>query len=291
MVKTVLKLLPDGDYIQLPEDYSGLDLLAEVCTLKPEKLERLVNEQVIGHVQHCPDCHILEPPRASSSEDKGDVCGMAAAMKMSRDYSISLPYSVLNSNKRTRPWDTGDDNATNQKETSAAAKKKKKQKIKKTNHHQGPDPPPAMPIDFRNKILQLAGPNAMISDEKLLIQKTLTMSDLLKNQNRLSIPTKQLRDVKFLTEDEERLLSSRNGTKVGSLDDVMIIEPSLETSRVSLRMWEMRKANGNNSISCVITKTWNAIRERHHLEEGMIVQVWAIRVGEKLWLALVKLPD
>nr|GME16308.1 B3 domain-containing protein At1g05920-like [Ipomoea batatas] len=197
MAKKMLKLqLPDGTYIEVPEDYSDLDLLAEVCTLDREKLERLIEKQVTLPSLRIPNGIVLERPRASSSKGKGVV-------------------------------DNG----------------------------------------------------------------SLTSSDVRKSQNRLSIPGKQIGDVKFLTDEEERLLSSRNGKNVGSLDNVMIIEPSLETSLVSFRRWDMDKDNGSRSSSYVITKTWNGIKERNQLEEKMVVQVWALRVGEKLWLVLVRLPD
>nr|GMD49547.1 Plasma membrane isoform 1 [Ipomoea batatas] len=255
MAKKMLKLqLPDGTYIEVPENYSDLDLLAEVCTLDREKLERLIEKQVSLPSLRIPNGIVLERPRASSSKGKGVV-----------DNGI-------------RSWETKDDNATNQTASSSS-------------HHQGPNTSPAMPIEFRNKIVQLAGPNAIISDEILLIQKSLTSSDVRKSQNRLSIPGKQIGDFKFLTDEEERLLSSRNGKNVGSLDNVMIIEPSLEASQVSFRRWDMDKDNGSRSSSYVITKTWNGIKERNQLEEKMVVQVWALRVGEKLWLVLVRLPD
>lgn len=68
--------------------------------------------------------------------------------------------------------------------------KKKKPNNKKMNYHQGTKAPLAMPMDFKNRILQLEGPKAIVSEEKLLVQKILTMSDVPKNQNRILIPTK-----------------------------------------------------------------------------------------------------
>ncbi|XP_031116821.1 uncharacterized protein LOC116020488 [Ipomoea triloba] len=290
MVKKMLKLqLPDGTYIEVPEDYSDLDLLAEVCTMDREKLERLIEKQVSLPSTRIPNGIVLERPRASSSKDKGVVDNgvMLREEKSSKKRPMMLTDddddstsqgSVLHSNKRIRSWETKDDNATNQTASSSS-------------HHQGPNTSPAMPIEFRNKIVQLAGPNAIISDEILLIQKSLTLSDVKNSQNRLSIPGKQIRDVKFLTDEEERLLSSRNGKNVGSMDNVMIIEPSLETSLVSFRRWDMDKDNGSRSSSYVITKTWNRIKERNQLKADMTVQVWALRVGEKLWLVLVRVSD
>nr|GLL38817.1 B3 domain-containing protein At1g05920-like [Ipomoea trifida] len=289
MAKKMLKLqLPDGTYIEVPEDYSDLDLLAEVCALDREKLERLIEKQVRLPSTRIPNGIVLERPRASSCKGKGVVdngvmlreekSSMKRPMMLTDDDDSTSQGSVLHSNKRIRSWETKDDNATNQTASSSS-------------HHQGPNTSPAMPIEFRNKIVQLAGPNAIISDEILLIQKPLTSSDVRKSQNRLSIPGKQIGDVKFLTDEEERLLSSRNGKNVGSLDNVMIIEPSLEASQVSFRRWDMDKDNGSRSSSYVITKTWNRIKERNQLKADMTVQVWALRVGEKLWLVLVKLPD
>lgn len=278
MTKVVLKSLPDGGYIKLREDYTDLDLLAEVCALDPEKLENLIDNSDFGSALSAP---AMMPGTCPSAREDGII--------LRKENSLNKPLAMLPGCKRTRSLEASDDNTTNQN-TLLMAKNKRAKRIN-INHHQGPSLPPDMPMDFNNRILQLAGPDAIISEKKLLIQKKLTMSDVAKNQNRISIPTKQVKDVKFLTDDEERLLSSHDGKNVGSLN-VMMIEPSLETSQVNFRMWEMEKGNGcKSSISYVITKTWNKITERNKLKEGMTVQVWTFRINKILWLALVKLPN
>ncbi|XP_019196128.1 PREDICTED: B3 domain-containing protein At1g05920-like [Ipomoea nil] len=151
----------------------------------------------------------------------------------------------------------------------------------------GPEPPPGLPVEFRNFILQRAG-NRAVCVEKLVIQKELTKTDVNSTQNRLSIPARLVRE-EFLTEEEHLLLCQRNGKNVCSIDEVPLITPMMEVAKVSLRRWEMKKERGVPSVSYVIANTWNEIRRRNKFESKMIVQLWAIRVGVDLWMALVRL--
>nr|GMC47059.1 B3 domain-containing protein At5g24050-like [Ipomoea batatas]GME16098.1 B3 domain-containing protein At5g24050-like [Ipomoea batatas] len=164
------------------------------------------------------------------------------------------------------------------------SKKRKRGSSRVPNN--GPEPPPGLPVEFRNFILQLAG-NRAVRVEKLVIQKKLTNTDVKSTQNRLSIPARLVRE-EFLTEEERLLLCQHNGKNVCSIE-VPLITPMMEVAKVSLRRWEMKKERGHSSVSYVIANTWNEIRRRNKFESDMIVQLWAIRVDIDLWMTLVRL--
>nr|GMC53159.1 B3 domain-containing protein At1g05920-like [Ipomoea batatas] len=164
------------------------------------------------------------------------------------------------------------------------SKKRKRGSSRVPNN--GPEPPPELPVEFRNLILQLAG-NRAVCVEKLVIQKELTKTDVNSTQNRLSIPARLVRE-EFLTKEEHLLLCQHNGKNVCSIE-VPLITPMMEVAKVSLRRWEMKKGKGVSSVSYVIANTWNEIRRRNKFESEMIVQLWAIRVDLDLWMTLVRL--
>nr|GMC56748.1 B3 domain-containing protein At5g24050-like [Ipomoea batatas] len=164
------------------------------------------------------------------------------------------------------------------------SKKRKRGSSRVPNN--GPEPPPELPVEFKNLILQLAG-NRAVCVEKLVIQKELTKTDVNSTQNRLSIPARLVRE-EFLTKEEHLLLCQHNGKNVCSIE-VPLITPMMEVAKVSLRRWEMKKGKGVSSVSYVIANTWNAIRRRNKFESKMIVQLWAIRVDADLCMALVRL--
>nr|GMC46838.1 B3 domain-containing protein At5g24050-like [Ipomoea batatas]GMC86611.1 B3 domain-containing protein At5g24050-like [Ipomoea batatas]GMC91887.1 B3 domain-containing protein At5g24050-like [Ipomoea batatas] len=164
------------------------------------------------------------------------------------------------------------------------SKKRKRGSSRVPNN--GPEPPPELPVEFKNLILQLAG-NRAVCVEKLVIQKELTKTDVNSTQNRLSIPARLVRE-EFLTKEEHLLLCQHNGKNVCSIE-VPLITPMMEVAKASLRRWEMKKGKGVSSVSYVIANTWNAIRRRNKFESKMIVQLWAIRVDADLCMALVRL--
>ncbi|VFQ91832.1 unnamed protein product [Cuscuta campestris] len=169
----------------------------------------------------------------------------------------------------------------------------KKKTIKKRvqNHDFQGQAPADLPEAFRRRIRELAGPDAVVSEERLLIQKALTASDVGKNQSRLTMPVRRMVGSwrGFLREEEEWVLMQREGGRVGSIDGVPLVDPSLRRCGVSLRRWVMRKGRGRrSSVSLVITKKWKEIFTRLRLTEGLVVQVWSCRVNEELWLALVR---
>nr|GMC56766.1 mannosyl-oligosaccharide 1,2-alpha-mannosidase MNS1-like [Ipomoea batatas] len=173
---------------------------------------------------------------------------------------------------------SGDDRASLKYDEAVAEKVNNSKKRKRGSSrvpNNGPEPPPGLPVEFRNFILQLAG-NRAVRVEKLVIQKELTKTDVNSTQNRLSIPARLVRE-EFLTEEEHLLLCQHNAKNVCSIE-VPLITPMMEVAKVNLRRWEMKKGKGVSSVSYVIANTWNAIRRRNKFESKMIVQLWAIRV-------------
>lgn len=309
--KVVLPISEDCD--KAPEthpDWSGLEFLAEVCTVVWEKLERkrrlqrcFLEAQATGE-RNSP---AINPPSTSGKEEddgeikyswvsrrKRSLWKPAAALKAGvvPDLSWRPSSSRVAGAKRGRSSEADDESSSGDNNNGEQALPVARyNKDNKKNKHQGPSPPPlpSMPAELRNRIVELAGPGADVSDEKLLIQKVLTMSDVKDNQNRLSIPTNHMIHADFLTVDEERLLCRHIEKNVGSLG-VTVIEPSLEKGTASLRRWEYHKSSGRSTVSYVITETWKLMAKRNGLKEGMSVQVWSVRVSGKLWLAIERLP-
>ncbi|MFQ6649425.1 hypothetical protein Gotur_022590, partial [Gossypium turneri] len=98
-----------------------------------------------------------------------------------------------------------------QKNQMTSGNKKKKQKINNQRKREDPkkfmemglELPSDMPQAFNDCIQDLGG-----SEIKIIIQKFLEVTDLMSQQNRLSISLKQIKST-FLNEDEERMLNAK----------------------------------------------------------------------------------
>ncbi|TMW97521.1 hypothetical protein EJD97_005376 [Solanum chilense] len=155
-------------------------------------------------------------------------------------------------------------------------------------------PPPAavivnrgeLSIEFKNLITLYGG---SLESAKLVIEKTLFMTDVTAAEGRFSIPQKQILN-QFLTPNEEQLLNERNqaNNKMREMN-VMLFEPLHIKGEINLRKWTMNKNNGKASCSYVLVKHWNDVVTRNRLRDGMKMQLWAFRKGETLCFALVKL--
>ncbi|XP_016185825.1 B3 domain-containing protein At1g05920-like [Arachis ipaensis] len=119
----------------------------------------------------------------------------------------------------------------------------------------------------------------------LLIEKTLYNSDLNPQQNRLSIPSQQVKDKDFLLPTELEILEEKKGIKV------KLIQPSLEMTELTLIKWFMHKGPKSEkvSISYILRSNWVKVAKANNLGEDDVVQVWSFRVEEKLCMAIVKL--
>ncbi|XP_074369236.1 uncharacterized protein LOC141710571 [Apium graveolens] len=139
-----------------------------------------------------------------------------------------------------------------------------------------------LPVEVANEIQRLGG-----NDVRLLIQKTLTATDLAQDKNRFNIPAKRVRQEAkgFLTEDEEKFLNQRYGDNSIVGMQVPLLEPSLNRSEIKLKKWPM-----SNSFWYVLCTSWFQMQRNNHLQVGKDLQVWSFRVNGVLNLAMVKVP-
>ncbi|PWA19998.1 hypothetical protein CTI12_AA629780 [Artemisia annua] len=117
------------------------------------------------------------------------------------------------------------------------------------------------------------------SELKLVIQKVLYMSDLKKDQNRLSLPFKQLITEDFLTTEERWELVNKKEM------EVRVVGPTLEMYKepMSLAIWPMKKTH-----NLVLKTNWyHFVKEnKEHLKELSKIQVWSFRKNQQLCFAL-----
>ncbi|GMY38897.1 putative B3 domain-containing protein At2g27410 [Fagus crenata] len=134
-----------------------------------------------------------------------------------------------------------------------------------------PNPPPDLPLHFKNRI------NA-INDTQLvlIIQKPLTDTDVNIHNSRLSIPLSQIKPQDFLTEDEIKDFDKHN--KV--MEEVPFIEPSGEINTMTLTQWDIRKPSGTKSSSYILRTNWNKVLKANlkttsELKAKRVIQIWS----------------
>ncbi|KAL3722054.1 hypothetical protein ACJRO7_034411 [Eucalyptus globulus] len=136
--------------------------------------------------------------------------------------------------------------------------------------------PSELPTKYMDKIREMHG-----QDVTLVVEKTLTATDMSRGQSRLSIPNKQMRQG-FLSEEEIRILNRKEGIKVS------LIEPCLEVSHgLRLKKWNYTSKN----FSYMLTERWNAVAHpctRNELMKDVVIQLWSFRVDGSLWFCLRK---
>ncbi|KAI6699295.1 hypothetical protein NL676_013619 [Syzygium grande] len=92
--------------------------------------------------------------------------------------------------------------------------------------------PSELPMDYMDNIRKMHG-----RDVTLVVEKTLTATDMSRGQSRLSIPKSRIRE-KFLSEEEIRNLERKEGIKVS------LTEPCLEISHgLQLKKWNYMSKN------------------------------------------------
>ena len=140
---------------------------------------------------------------------------------------------------------------------------------------------PDMPPEFKDKIMELKG-----SDVNLVIQKVLFDTDLSSHQDRLAIPSRQMK-AEFLTEEEQVKLDEKeeDGKRCKGIE-VPLIEPSLENSSIKLKKWKL----GHNN-TYVLSSPWKHVVARNKFISGDIIQLWSFRVHQKPHFALVKIDN
>uniref|UniRef100_A0A2N9ENJ4 B3 domain-containing protein n=1 Tax=Fagus sylvatica TaxID=28930 RepID=A0A2N9ENJ4_FAGSY len=152
-----------------------------------------------------------------------------------------------------------------------------------------PNPPPDLPLHFKNRINAMNGTQLV-----LIIQKPLTDTDVNIHNSRLSIPLSQIKPQDFLTEDEIKDFDKHN--KV--MEEVPFIDPSGEVNTMTLTQWDIRKPSGTKSSSYILRTNWNKVLKANlkttsELKAKRVIQIWSFRrqVGDEqqLGLALVVL--
>ncbi|KAB1226901.1 hypothetical protein CJ030_MR1G005823 [Morella rubra] len=140
-----------------------------------------------------------------------------------------------------------------------------------------PNPPSELPEEFKHRIQELAG-----TEVTMVIQKTLTKTDLKKENSRLSMPFGQIK-VDFLREGEKHNLGQ------GRTMEVPFLETSQAVDKMILKQWNMPKDSGNTSSIYALRTYWNDVVRNNELKPGNVVQIWSFRVGnaDQLCLALV----
>ncbi|KAL3533978.1 hypothetical protein ACH5RR_007499 [Cinchona calisaya] len=164
----------------------------------------------------------------------------------------------------------------------------------------GQNPDPELPEEFWNRIRQLAGSEGKNVDKESLVfvmERKLNASDIDDSQHRLVIqPVKN----SFLTIDEDERLKQKleagRSQTTGKEENpnpvpAWIIDPDLEKSSITLRMWKIGKSAEH--FKYVFINEWKQIVKKNNLRKIHAVRLWAVRVGvhRELWFALVKLPQ
>ncbi|RYR26396.1 hypothetical protein Ahy_B02g060630 isoform A [Arachis hypogaea] len=150
-------------------------------------------------------------------------------------------------------------NKNSKKTVSSVDSRCKKESKKPVNQA-----PSELPQNFKNLISDMSG-----SKITLLIEKTLYSSDLNPQQNRLSMPSQQVKDKDFLLFTELESLEEKKGIKV------KLIQPSLKITELTLIKWFMHKGPESEkvSISYILRSNWVQVAKANNLEKDDVVQV------------------
>lgn len=121
---------------------------------------------------------------------------------------------------------------------------------------------------------------------KMIIQKSITATDLKSNNGRLSMPFKKIVDMDFLTKEEETIIYEHFNKLREEGVDATLVDCELHTWEVNLRKWGM---NNNNYVYNLVT-SWNKVVEEIDLEEHDEIRLWSFHSNGRLYFALVLLP-
>ncbi|CAF1923884.1 hypothetical protein HID58_064099 [Brassica napus] len=117
---------------------------------------------------------------------------------------------------------------------------------------------------------------------KMIIEKSLTATDLNPNNGRLSMPPSQIVDEDFVTEVEKTI--KEKGLSGKGLD-ATIIDCKLRRWEVNLRIWDM----SGRPIYNLLTG-WNQVVKDINLQEKDNIRLWSFHSNGKLYFALILLP-
>ncbi|MED6125039.1 hypothetical protein PIB30_064660 [Stylosanthes scabra] len=178
--------------------------------------------------------------------------------------------------------------------------------------------PELPPQEFLMKFKELCGENPII----LVIQKSLSKTDVSCQQARISLPAGKIKNFGFLTEEEKEMLHAEAEKKCReemlhaeaekkdrrTVEVTLIHKPiingeglddnGMKETEIKLGQWNMHKKKDKNgkekkaSVMYVLQGTRRAeVLEENMLEEDDEVQIWASRktLDNKLCMALVVL--
>ncbi|MED6117578.1 hypothetical protein PIB30_111276, partial [Stylosanthes scabra] len=125
---------------------------------------------------------------------------------------------------------------------------------------------PELPELFKAVILSLHG-----TEVTFVMKKEVTESDLSSNNNRLSMPERQINsECMFLTDPEiRRIVESRDEKKRVIGLEVGLVEPSGEVCTQVLKRWQMTSAYTYN----LAKSSWKDIAHRNHLKKGHLLNI------------------
>ncbi|CAH8308221.1 unnamed protein product [Eruca vesicaria subsp. sativa] len=116
-------------------------------------------------------------------------------------------------------------------------------------------------------------------EPKMIIEKSLTATDVKTNNGRLSMPSSQILDEDFVTEEEKTILGLREEGV-----DATIVDCELHEWEVNLRIWDM-----NRPVYNLVTG-WNQVVKDVKLQEKDNIRLWSFHSNDKLFFALILLP-
>ncbi|XVE85303.1 hypothetical protein DITRI_Ditri17bG0081000 [Diplodiscus trichospermus] len=152
--------------------------------------------------------------------------------------------------------------------------KLKKRSKKERAVEAGPNPPPDLPENYKQHIVEKMGG----SDWVLVIQKQIFFSDVNPAASRFSMPFLHLKTHEFLSKTEVKDLEDNKAFKV-----CLLLEPSMKETQLKFKRWNMK-----TSSNYVLNDGWNSVVRNNGLEINDIVQLWSFRVESALHFALVK---
>lgn len=157
-------------------------------------------------------------------------------------------------------------------------KRVNRKKRKKVNTVALPEKERDLPEEFKDKIRELKG-----SDAIMVMEKELFATDVNTGNARLSLPAREI-DTRFLSEEEKVFLATRqDGNRISRIKSRIIVEGGMEYG-ICLSQW----VSGKASLVYVLLSGWKDVVEAHKLREDELVQLWSFRVEGKPWFALVK---
>ncbi|XP_044482015.1 putative B3 domain-containing protein At5g35780 [Mangifera indica] len=117
-------------------------------------------------------------------------------------------------------------------------------------------------------------------DITFVMQKALTSTDLAQQNNRLSLPRKQVKNHNFLTNEENDILDAKTHNAIS----IELITPSGNPVELTLKKWRMNSTFVYNFIGAWFKKVVND--KSNGLEVGKKVRLWSFRRTSKLSFVL-----